>query len=124
MKMHDLTLKTKQGWMVDRKGRSKPVDTVSVTFPVNQEEVVIQTCSIDVPLGSLGLSVAEMDELAVRWCRMRDIDTGSDAPPWKDNQCHAMTKGSVTSGYASRRCTKYNGYGPGQKYCKQHARLR
>jgi hypothetical protein len=122
--MHDLVLKTNEGWMVDRKGRSKPIDTVNVTFPVNQEEVVIQVCSIDVPLGSLGLSVAEMDELAVRWCRMRDIDTGSDAPPWKDNQCHAMTKGSVTSGHASRRCSKYNGYGPGQKFCKQHARLR
>ena len=118
--MNGLALKTNEGWRVDRKGREKAIDTVNLTFPVDETEVVLQATSIDVPLVHLGLSVEEMDELALRWCKMRRIDTNR-IPTWADSQCHAMVP-RFPSDERLRRCTKKNGYGVSGKFCFQHRR--
>jgi hypothetical protein len=67
--MNDLVLKTNEGWAIDRKGRTKPVDKIEITFPVDEKGILIQALSIDVPLAS--------DELAARWCRQRGVNPNS-----------------------------------------------
>jgi hypothetical protein len=75
--MNDLVLKTNEGWAIDRKGRTKPVDKIEITFPVDEKGILIQALSIDVPLASVVMSSAEMDELAARWCRQRGVNPNS-----------------------------------------------
>ena len=104
--------------MVDRKGKSKPVDTIKVEAWPGEKEVIISANSIDVPLASIGLSANEMDQLAIQWCRERKIDPRYYLAPVAKDQCAATVLDPIGK---MRCCKNANGQGKDGMFCWRHA---